>query len=216
MTTRISKIAFAALLALATTSTAAQGGQYHVYSCRTPSGQIAPVDGWSGSLAKGSAYDDYVTNTCAEGGALIAALGEETTHLSDVDQATWSFSTPGTDAMVGATLWRAGRLHGAPNENATYQFWFSGPSPTKVFDECIYTLQCSAQGDPVEPFAGANRLVVPNANLGTRLYMNVSCAAGFPEVECKNGFGDPTGYAAAVYLFAADLTLEQNVGPTAA
>jgi hypothetical protein len=34
-------------------------------------------------------------------------------------------------------------------------------------------------------------------------------------MECKNGFGDPNGYAAAVYLFAADLTLEQTLGPAA-
>jgi len=114
----------------------------------------------------------------------------------------------------GATLWRAGRLHGAPNENATYQFWFSGPTRTKVFDECIYTLQCSVSRRPNRTIAGSNRLVVPSGNLGTHLYMNVSCAAGFSEVECKNGFGDPNGYAAVVYLFAADLTLEQNVGPS--
>ncbi len=28
----------------------ALAGQYHVYSCRTPSGESAPADGWSGSL----------------------------------------------------------------------------------------------------------------------------------------------------------------------
>jgi hypothetical protein len=204
-----------ALLALSVSSAGARAGQYHVYSCRMPSGQSAPVDGWSGSLAKGSAYDDYTRNTCAEGGALIAALGEQTTHLSNVDQATWSFSVGPDESMVGGTLWRAGKLHGAPNENATYQFWFSGPTQPRVFDECIYTLQCGERGDLYEPLAAANRLSVPNANVGSHLYMNVSCAAGFSEVECKNGFGDPRGYAAAVYLFAADLTLEQNAGPTA-
>ena len=29
----------------------AQPGEYHVYSCRTPSGESAPADGWSGSIA---------------------------------------------------------------------------------------------------------------------------------------------------------------------
>ena len=33
--------------------------------------------------------------------------------------------------------------------------------------------------------------------------------------ECKGGFGDPNGYAAVVYLYAADITLEQTAGPTA-
>ena len=45
----------------------AWAGQYHVYSCRTPSGESAPADGWSGSVAEGGAFDDYATNTCASG-----------------------------------------------------------------------------------------------------------------------------------------------------
>jgi hypothetical protein len=215
MNMRTWKIAIVALLALLPVPAAARAGQYHVYSCRTPAGASAPVDGWSGSVAKGSAFDDYTRDTCAEKGALIAALGEQTGHLSNVDLATWQFTAPSNETLGKAVLWRAGRLHGAPSENATYQFWFSGPTPSKVFDECIYTLQCGVKGDLSEPFSPANRLGVPSGNLGTRLYMNVSCAAGFSEVECKNGFGDPNGYAAAVYLFAADLTLEQNLGPNA-
>ncbi len=44
--------------------------------------------------------------------------------------------------------------------------------------------------------------------------MSVSCAgeAGF---KCREGTGDPNGYAAVVYLYAADLTLEQAAGPSA-
>jgi hypothetical protein len=51
---------------------AATAGEYHVYSCRTPSGEVAPADGWTGSA--GPSYDDYATDTCATGGALTAAL----------------------------------------------------------------------------------------------------------------------------------------------
>src|ERR1700730_3753291 len=123
MTTRISKITLIALLVLVATSMDARAGLYHVYSCRTPSGQSAPVDGWSGTIAKGSAYDDYTKNTCPGAGALIAALGEQTGHLSGVDLATWLFSVPASEALAGATLGRAGNLHGGPNENSTYQFW---------------------------------------------------------------------------------------------
>jgi hypothetical protein len=63
----------------------AQAGMYHVYSCRTPDGGSAPVDGWSGSVGAGGAWDDYVLNTCAEGGALVAALGDATVHAAEVD-----------------------------------------------------------------------------------------------------------------------------------
>ncbi len=47
-------IVFAAALAAAAAATMvaaapALAGEYHVYSCRTPSGESAPADGWSGS-----------------------------------------------------------------------------------------------------------------------------------------------------------------------
>ena len=60
---------------------AAHAGRYHDYSCRTPSGESAPVDGWSGSVPSNGSWDNYAQNTCATGGALIAALGEQTTHF---------------------------------------------------------------------------------------------------------------------------------------
>ncbi|MGH2904577.1 MAG: carboxypeptidase-like regulatory domain-containing protein [Solirubrobacteraceae bacterium] len=44
--------------------------------------------------------------------------------------------------------------------------------------------------------------------------MNVSCG-GYPGSTCPAGKGDENEYAAVVYLYAADLTLEQAAGPTA-
>src|SRR3984893_2242216 len=81
----------AALAALGMWASTAQAGQYHVYSCRTPAGEAAPADGWSGSVAPGSALDVSVKNTCGEGGALIAALGDERKHIANADRATWAF-----------------------------------------------------------------------------------------------------------------------------
>jgi len=51
--------------------------------------------------------------------------------------------------------------------------------------------------------------------LGSGLFVNASCSEAMPEHECGGGFADPNGYAAVVYLFAADLTLEQTAGPSA-
>jgi hypothetical protein len=70
------------------------------------------------------------------------------------------------------------------------------------------------QGDPTQPLSNANRVEVPSANLGPHLYTNVSCE-GNPGNECKAGIGDPSGYAAVIYLYAADITLEQAEGPSA-
>ncbi|HST34334.1 MAG TPA: hypothetical protein VLJ80_12540 [Solirubrobacteraceae bacterium] len=55
---------------------------------------------------------------------------------------------------------------------------------------------------------------MPAANLGATLYARASCG-GASGRECPAGAGDPNGFAAALYLFAADLTLEDNQGPHA-
>jgi hypothetical protein len=67
-------------------------------------------------------------------------------------------------------------------------------------------------GDPEEPLAVANLLPVPQANLGEHLYVNASCG-GLPTYKCPSGKGDSNGYAAVVYLYASDLTLEQSTQP---
>jgi hypothetical protein len=194
----------------------ALAGQYHVYSCRTPSGGVAPVDGWSGAVAVGGKADDYVANTCAEGGALIAALGDQSTHIANTDRATWSFETPLGDQLVAATLWRAGYLHGSLAERPTYDLWIAGPGAANVFDECVFTLGCEGVGVTGMPMSGANRIVVPSANLGPHLYLSVACETGLPPGECQGGFGDTNDYAAVIYLYAADLLVEQTAVPIVA
>jgi hypothetical protein len=216
MTTRISKIITIALLALAGTSVPAAAGQYHVYSCRTPSGTAAPVDGWSPSTAGLYAY---ARDTCmVSGGALIAGLGDQAVHHANVDHARWTFGVPAPERLASATVWRAGDTPGGATVNYTYQFWLSGPNETSSFDECVAVTGCKGKGEVEQPMSVANRLVVPSSHMGGHLYLNASCSGPPPEpepYECAAGTGDPNGYAAAVYLFAADFTLEQNLGPNA-
>jgi hypothetical protein len=192
----------------------AAAGQYHVYSCRTPWGEVAPADGWSGSA--GPTYTDSATDTCATGGALTAALGDATVHEGNVDQGTWMFSTPEFDTMVGATLWRAEDAYGGSGSDSMYETWLAGPSESGEFGECAYLDGCpTGVGDPAQPLSAANRVVVPAANLGAHLYVSAACAAAFSERECPRGVGDANGNAAAEYLYAADIVLEQTAGPTA-
>jgi hypothetical protein len=206
--------AVAAVLALVLPAAAAHAGSYHVYSCRTPSGASAPVDGWSGSVATGGAFDDYAVNTCGEGGALVAALGDQTIHGAEVDRATWAFtSSPGV-SLSAAALWRAGYLHGQASETATYQLWLTGPSENLTFDECIFTLGCHQEGTFTTALAAENRVSVPAGALGNRLSVNANCGI-IPGHICEPNAGDPNGFAAALYLFAADLTLEDDETPHA-
>jgi hypothetical protein len=187
-----------------------------VYSCRTPSGQSAPADGWS--PAKTGTYT-YAENSCGQpGGALLAALGDAP-RTANTDTATWAFAALAGISIAGATLWRAGDADGGAAINATYEFWFAGPNnfnnPANALSQCVGGLECQGGvGIVGQPLAGENRISVPAANLGSHLYLDASCV-GESGYKCREGEHDAKGYAAAVYLFAADLVLEQNAGPSA-
>jgi len=206
--------AFVAGIAALALAPGAWAGEYHAYSCRMPSGASAPADGWSPSV-KG-VFDDYAENTCGQaGGALIAALGDLTPHFANIDQATWTFSVPASETMAGATLWRAGDADGGEATNATYEFWLAGPSENGVFYECVYEFGChTGVGNSEQALSSTNRIVIPSANLGSHIYSNAACG-GIKEFECQSGHGDANHYAAVVYLYAADIVLEQGAGPTA-
>ena len=66
----------------------------------------------------------------------------------------------------------------------------------------------------MQPQSSENRVAVPPPNLGSRLYANASCG-GVSEYKCPEAKADPNGYAAALHVYAADITLEQNAGPSA-
>jgi len=203
--------------ACACTAGGAVAGEYHVYSCRTPSGAVAPTDGWTSSV---SVVSDVVEDGCKSGGALVAALGDGTTHEVAVDHATWAFTPPPGATITSARLWRAGDADGGWATNATYQFWIAGPSDEDtgeyVIDDCVAEFGCpTGTGDTAQPESQSNLVAVLPEYLGGGLYLNVSCG-GTSKFKCPSGKGDANGYAAVVYLYAADLTLEQNTQPQVA
>ncbi len=204
------------LAALGPAALTAGAGEYHVYSCRMPSGASAPTDGWTGSVT--GAYDDYAVDTCGTGGALTAALGDRTPHLANLDIATWTLSVPSGETLSGATLWRAGDADGGEAEDTTYEFWLGGFNQN-AFDACVYQSIASpclnGVGEPNQPLSLANRVPVPSADLSAHIYSNVACEGASSGKECPKGKGDANEYAAVVYLYAADLLLEQTAGPTA-
>lgn len=209
----IAGIAASLALICAAMAASAFAGQYHVYSCRMPDGSAAPVDGWSGS--KSGPYT-YAENTCAQGGALIAALGDEPARTANTDLATWAFSAPAGETVAAASLWRAGDADGGAAINATFESWLAGPSNVSLFDGCVYVSGCFAgSGNSTQPFSSSNLVQVPEPNLGAHIYANASCG-GVAEYRCPAEKADPSGYAAALFLYAADIVLEQPAGPTAA
>jgi hypothetical protein len=190
----------------------ASAGRYHVYSCRMPDGEIAPVDGWSGS--KTGTYS-YAEDTCARPlGGLLAALGDEPVREANTDVATWAFGAPPWASIRAAAFWRAGDTAGGAAINATYEYWLAGPTISQPFDECSSVFGCPGMGDRTNAFAPNNRIAVPPTSLGRALFATVSCG-GVAEYKCPAGKGDANGYAAALYVYAADITLEQAAGPHA-
>jgi hypothetical protein len=189
----------------------ASAGEFHVDSCRTPSGEAAPADGWSHTVT-GTA--SFAEDTCGQaGGALIAGLRAGWQREVNVTDATWAFAAPAGETLTGTTLWRAGDTAGGAWENGSYQFWLAGPAMTSIFEACA-SAGCPGKGEIGQPFSPENQVTVPTANLGPHLYLTATCA-GYGKFECPNGPGDSNGYAAVLYLYAADLILEQGAPPSA-
>lgn len=208
----------AAALALAAPVATAWAGQYHVYSCRTPMGQVAPTDGWS--APEPPQYDSGTTlDTCKEGGGLIAALDANHVHLGDTERATWAFEAPAGETIAGATLLRASDTLGGSNKYAYYVTYDAGfesvGKNTQVFDACKASVGCLGRGNLSSPFAATNWVVAPEYALESPyLSLNAACGAEIYETECPSGAGNSSGYAAMVELFAADLVLSQPTAPT--
>jgi hypothetical protein len=192
----------------------ARAGEYHVYSCRMPNGEAAPTDGWSGTTSGSGVLTE---NKCAVGGALLAGLSGGETHEVEADRSSWIFSAPTGANIVSAKLWRAGDADGGWGTNATYESWLAGPAnedvEADVIDQCVAEFGCpTGVGDTSVAMSSSNLVTVPSENLSTHLYVNVSCG-GSAKFKCPSGKGDANGYAAVVYLYAADLTLDQTTQP---
>jgi hypothetical protein len=193
----------------------ARAGGYHVYGCRMPDGQTAPTDGWTESS---SGIAALLQDTCASSGALVAALGEGVAHEVEADHATWIFGAPTGMVIASAALRRAADADGGWATNATYQYWLAGPENKEleadVVDQCVAEFGCpTGVGSTTTVASPSNLVTVLPGNLDTHLYANVSCG-GSAKFVCPSGKGDSNGYAAVVYLFASDLTLEQSTQPT--
>ncbi len=206
------------VLILALEGHSALAGQYHVYSCRTPNEQPSAADGWTKSTVPASAGSVVAENTCATGGALVAAVKDGAEHEVGTS-AEWELDTPRGEHLTAATVWRAGQANGGYVANAYYEFWMAGPEdldrPPDVFDECVSGFSCppGGIGNSTQVRATENLVGVPSERLTGHVYVHASCG-GEPKASCPEGKNDPSGYAAAVYLYAADLVLEDTSQPT--
>ena len=191
----------------------ARAGEYHVYSCRTPAGAVAPTYGWSGSTTGPYIYDP---NGCESRGSLTAALGGNVSQPANTSFATWTFSAPAGTSIAAARLWRAGSAV-AWEPGVSTLYWLAAPNESyesaDVFDQCAAYTGCAEVGDPGVPMSSANLVEVPSGNLSgaIHIYVNASCG-GDLNASCP-AIG--SGYSVWVNLYAADITLADDSPPTA-
>ncbi len=202
-------------LALGVFAAAAHAGEYHVYSCRTPSGQVAPTEGWGSP--EHPVYDP-TSNTCETGGGLVAALDAGIAHVSEseTDRATWVFEAPAGEVIKEATLWRAGNTLGGAAGATSYLFLFSGTASlgTHIFDGCAAGEGCLSEGSTTNPMAEENRVIAPNVALNSPyLAMGTYCGS-LIGTSCPSDEGSTITYASIIELFAADIVLSQSTPPT--
>jgi len=193
----------------------AAAGSFHAYSCHTPTGTVAPTDGWAGSV---SGPDAVAINDCAGTTtyALTAALDGQIPHAADVDYALWSFGVAAGLTIEAASLYRHEGTPGGVGPNSGYVTAFYAPAflydAGDVFDDCQALLGCSQVGTNNGAFNANNHEVVPAGHISgaSHLYMSADCG-GAPGAACPT-YG---GYAAEADLYAVDLTLNDNTNPTA-
>lgn len=187
---------------------------YHVYSCRTPWGAVAPTSGWSGSI-NGSWMSD--SDSCGSGGSLTAALDGGVEQPANASDAAWTFSAPAGTSIAAAKLWRAGEAR-TSRPYGTTVYWLAAPNDSydaaDIFDKCENAEEgCPGRGNPQSPMAQGNLVEVPSANLSgaTHIYMNAACGGG-TGTNCP---ATGSGYSVWVSLYAADITLTDDTAPIA-
>lgn len=219
----VAAAALVAIFMLAPSGAAA--ATYDVYSCRIPYGESAgspaPVEVASeaaeepGRWSRSATGEASTGDSCASGGALLAAIPAGATH-TEAEEATWRFTAPAGERIAAAALWRAGDAEGGDG----YLFWLATPSNPgpgnaemveDMFTGCAYLASCTKVGSQNEPLAAQNLVSVPEEQLGgSHLYLDAGCS----RATCPNEGEEPSGYAAAGYLYAADITLEDDTPPT--
>jgi hypothetical protein len=212
------------LAAPAVQPSTAHAGAYDVYSCTQPSGDSAPIDGWTPFANNANMVTE---DECAQGGWLAAGmLGWKEVPVAA--EAGWTFRPPAGTRIRQATLhyeynnsdWQdTGTATAFESLEAPYR----GSRPFKT---CVHAEGCCCSG----PFEGRvsthNLVTVPEQDLEPEQVSGGSSGppAGITMVSgCENpaGGGDycdgaTVKYAAVALLSMATITLEDASPPEVA
>jgi hypothetical protein len=192
----------------------AAAGSYHVYSCHTPVGGVAPTDGWAGSASglDADAIDDCAGTTTY---ALTAALNGQIAHAANTDYAVWTFTAAPGLTIEAASLYRYEGTPGGAGANASYVTALDAPNlefdAGDVFDDCVASLGCTTVGTNDGGLSQVNHEDVPAGNIDGASHLYVSAACGGTAGATCPAY---PGYAAEADLYAADMTMYDDTDPS--
>lgn len=134
-----------AFLAAAPSATA---GRYRVWACKTPTGEIAPTDGFvpeSSGNAVGS-----ISNDCVQGSVMRATLDAATGQPASA-RLGWHYTAPPDTEIAYFDLWRSITTVQSPNDSgsATPGQYTSWPTPNYSSDAreaCTAASGCTSRG----------------------------------------------------------------------
>lgn len=188
-------------------------GSYRVYSCKTPSGAIAPTDGWT---ATSFALHTSPSNACSAGGSLSLALNPAFHNPATTSLMTWTWEAPAGAAITSYRVWRSVQMTAAYEPNATPVAFIA--RPVNAFSGAYVAEACRALPEGCVGLGSApgihpGNLVTENleglADV-TRWHISIDCG-GVGGYTCVPR---PAGQVmAAASLYAAEFTLRDPQPP---
>lgn len=212
----VQPFAAAALLVLMSPvlETAAMAGEYKVYSCKTPSGMVAPTDGWTGSRGA-SVFSDPV-DACRTGGPLVAELNRNHSQPANSALVTWGWSAPPGAAIAAYRVWRNAFVLSAGEPAATPFAFITRPvndaTGANVADYCAAGYGCLSLGASGPGLSPANLLAEDLRTFTpvTNWYINAGCGGVNGEYCFPR-----SGVMSLAQVHAAEFTLRDPEAPIA-
>lgn len=188
-------------------------GSYRVYSCKTPAGNIAPTDGWTGTAI---APHTSPSNTCASGGSLTVALNAGVYNPATASMMSWRFDAPSGGTIAAYRVWRNAQLTGANEPNATPVAFVA--RPLNAFSGAYVAEACRAAPEGCAGLGGAPG-VHPGNLIAESLEAIPEADRWFISVDCGGVAGyscvpRPAGHPmASASVYAAEFTLRDPQPP---
>ena len=148
---------------------------------------------------------------------MVAEIPSTSPQPVGSSDAEWIYTAPPQTRLFAATLWRSGTSSNVMGYATSAIFYLSTPGVTydaaDTFDRCVPDA-CTSVGDPTQPFAAANEVSPPPANVQGATYLGAGVVCeGAGTGDCPQSPGGAGPPSATLDLYAADITLDDQSVP---